>query len=97
MFINSFEILEDLEMIFTIEHTPAPCTSSKELLASAGHTVAGITYYSFLNSFFLLPGLEHHVPLMADICPALVGMPHLDHPICTLVLYGLLSRTCYLC
>ena len=43
MFINSFEILEDLEMIFTIEHTPAPCTSSKELLASAGHTVAGIT------------------------------------------------------
>lgn len=52
MFINSFEILEDLEMIFTIEHTPAPCTSSKELLPSAGHTVAGITYYSFLNSFF---------------------------------------------
>lgn len=52
MFINSFEILEDLEMIFTIEHTPAPCTSSKELLASAGHTVAGITQYSSLNSFF---------------------------------------------
>jgi len=43
MFINNFEILEDLEMIFTIEHTPAPWTSSKELLVSAGHTVAGIT------------------------------------------------------
>ena len=34
---------------------------------------------------------------MADICSPLVGVPHLDHPICTMVLYGLLSRTCDLC
>lgn len=60
MFINSFEILEDLEMIFTIEHTPAPWTSSKELLASAGHELFfccqawSITYHSWLTFVLLL-------------------------------------------
>ena len=83
---------------FSRVDTPALWMSSKEPLASAGHTVTGVTYYCLFAKYFsFISGLEHHIPLMADICPPLVGVPHLDHPICTMVLYGLLSRTGDLC
>lgn len=42
-------------------------------------------------------GMEHHIPLMADICPAVMGVSHLDHSICSVVLYGVFSRAGDLC
>ena len=44
-----------------------------------------------------LAGLEYYIPFMADICSSSMGVSYLDHPIRTVVLYGLLAGTCDLC
>ena len=44
-----------------------------------------------------LAGLEYNIPFMADICSSSMGVSYLDHPIRTVVLYGLLAGTCDLC
>lgn len=36
-------------------------------------------------------GLEHHIPLLVDICSPLVGLCYLDHSICSLVLHGVIT------